>query len=128
MSEQEIQKLYYSIGEVSEKTGVEQHVLRYWETVYKELSPRKSRSGKRLYLLQDIEIVQHIKTLLYKDGYKSRGAQERLRELLKTEQPQSIKEPEYALTKQSLVKEENSALDMNDIHVGLLEIRRILDD
>lgn len=123
MSDQEIPKLYYSIGEVSEKTDVEQHVLRYWETVYKELSPRKSRTGKRLYRSQDIEIVQHIKSLLYKDGYKSKGAQERLKELLHSDSSQPTKpakeQPEPAMDK--------FGISLNDLQVGLLEIRKILD-
>ena len=120
MPEQEIQRLYFSIGEVSEKTGVEQHVLRYWETVYKELSPRKSRTGKRLFRSQDIEIVEHIKSLLYKDGYKSKGAQEQLKHLLHTEQSSPVeRQPEPANPK--------SDFSLNDVCIGLKEIRKILD-
>ena len=46
MPEDEIKKLYYSIGEVSEKIGQEPHVLRYWEEEFDVLTPRKNRSGQ----------------------------------------------------------------------------------
>jgi DNA-binding transcriptional MerR regulator len=44
-----MKKLYYSIGEVSDITDVEAHVLRYWETVFNELNPKKNKAGNRVY-------------------------------------------------------------------------------
>ena len=78
MPDQTIQKLYYSISQISELTEVEPHVLRYWETEFKELSPRKNRSGKRLYREADIKVIRLIKTLLYEDRFTIEGARRRL--------------------------------------------------
>lgn len=78
MPDQIIQKLYYSISQISELTEVEPHVLRYWETEFKELSPRKNRSGKRLYREADIKVIRLIKTLLYEDRFTIEGARRRL--------------------------------------------------
>jgi DNA-binding transcriptional MerR regulator len=80
LSQQEIPKLYYSIGQVSLIAQVDQHVLRYWETEFKELAPRKNRGGKRLYREGDIKTVQRIKELLYRDRYTIEGARKKLKE------------------------------------------------
>ncbi len=80
MSDRGITKLYYSIGEVSRATGIEPHVLRYWETEFGELSPRKNRGGKRLYRRSDIDLINRIKDLLYNQKYTIEGARRRLRE------------------------------------------------
>ena len=74
MQEKGIQKLYYSIGEVSEMTGLESHVLRYWETEFKELKPRKNRAGHRTYTSEDIRIVERIRYLLKDRGLKIKAA------------------------------------------------------
>ena len=74
-----IKKLYYSIGEVSQLTGLEPYVLRYWETEYPDLRPRKNRAGNRMYTLEDIRLVFLIKKLLYIDKYTIDGARQRLR-------------------------------------------------
>ncbi|PSR02996.1 MAG: MerR family transcriptional regulator [Bacteroidetes bacterium SW_8_64_56] len=69
MPEDEIEKLYYSIGEVSEKIGQEPHVLRYWEEEFDVLTPRKNRSGRRVYTDEDIQIVERIRHLLKDEKY-----------------------------------------------------------
>ena len=71
-------KLYYSITEVAELTSVKPHVLRYWETEFKALRPKKNRAGNRTYRAGDIEIIQTIKRLLYEDGFTIAGAKKRL--------------------------------------------------
>lgn len=78
MQETGIRKLYYSIGEVSEMTGLETHVLRYWETEFKELKPRKNRAGRRTYTTGDIRIVERIRHLLKDRGLKIKAAQKAL--------------------------------------------------
>ncbi len=72
------EKLFYKIGEVSRITGVEPYVLRYWETEFPFLRPRKSRSGQRLYLKKDIEMIFEIKRLLYEEKYTIEGVRKRL--------------------------------------------------
>jgi DNA-binding transcriptional MerR regulator len=69
-----ITKLYYSIGEVAEITGLEAHVLRFWETEFPALHPRKNRAGRRVYTAEDIQAVERIQQLLRDDRYTIEGA------------------------------------------------------
>ena len=73
-------KLYYSIREVAEHTGVEAHVLRYWESEFPMLKPKRARSGARNYRKKDIELIESIRTLLHDEGYRIEGARKLLRE------------------------------------------------
>lgn len=73
------EKLFYKIGEVSQMTGLESYVLRYWETEFPMLKPRKNRGGQRVYLEKDIELILRIKQMLYREGYTIQGAKKRLR-------------------------------------------------
>lgn len=81
MKEQKIKKLYYSISEVSQLTSLKAYVLRYWETEFSELRPKKNRSGSRTYTLDDIKLIFLIKRLLYEDKYTIEGARQRLQQL-----------------------------------------------
>jgi DNA-binding transcriptional MerR regulator len=71
-------KLFYRIGEVSRLSGLEQYVLRYWETEFPQIKPDKGRSGQRLYTKKDLDSILQIKQLLYKDGYTIAGARKKL--------------------------------------------------
>lgn len=71
-------KRFYKVGEVCALTGLESHVLRYWEAEFPGLRPRKSRGGQRLYSPPDIELLLQIKDLLYTQGYTIAGARRRL--------------------------------------------------
>lgn len=71
-----IEKLYYSIGEVSDLTGLEAHVLRYWESEFPSLRPRKNRAGRRVYTEDDIRVVERIQELLRDDKYTIEGARQ----------------------------------------------------
>ena len=77
---QKTNKLYYSIGEVSKIAGVKPHVLRYWETQFSILNPRKNRAGNRTYRVRDIKFILTIKKLLYGRGYTIAGALQKLKE------------------------------------------------
>ena len=74
-------KFYYSIGEVCEKTELEPHVLRYWETEFPQLKPKKNRSGNRAYRDKDIDLVRYIKHLLYDEQYTILGAKKKCAEI-----------------------------------------------
>lgn len=76
MHDEGIKKLYYSIGEVSEMTDLEQHVLRYWESEFDQLRPRKNRAGRRIYTDEDIEVVRRIHHLLKEEKYTIEGARQ----------------------------------------------------
>ena len=71
-------KLYYRIGEVEQITAVPAYVLRYWESEFKLLRPKKNPAGQRLYRPRDVELVQRIKTLLYDERLTLEGAKKRL--------------------------------------------------
>ena len=71
-------KLFYKIGEVSKILGVEPYVLRYWETEFSFLKPRKNKSGQRVYVKKDVELLLSIKELLYKERYTIEGVRKRL--------------------------------------------------
>jgi DNA-binding transcriptional MerR regulator len=73
-------KLYFKIGEVAKFTGIKTHVLRYWETEFSAIRPNKSRSNQRLYRKQDVELILHLKDLLYNQGFTIAGARKKLRE------------------------------------------------
>lgn len=72
-------RTYWSISEVAELTDVKPHVLRYWETQFPMLRPKKGRSGSRRYRRSDLELVQRIRCLLYEKGFTLKGARRRLR-------------------------------------------------
>jgi len=72
------EKLFYKIGEVGKITGVQTYVLRYWETEFPFLKPRKNRSGQRVYTRKDLEVVFEIKRLLYEERYTIEGVRKRL--------------------------------------------------
>jgi DNA-binding transcriptional MerR regulator len=71
-------KLYYSISEVCTMTGLEQHVLRYWESEFPQLRPKKNRSGNRAYRSKEIKIIRYIKYLLYEEMYTIPGAKKKM--------------------------------------------------
>jgi DNA-binding transcriptional MerR regulator len=75
----DMEKLYYSIGEVSERIGHEPHVLRYWEQEFEVLSPRKNRAGRRIYTEEDVEVVERIRHLLKDEKYTIEGARQAIR-------------------------------------------------
>tara|TARA_B100001250_G_scaffold226344_1_gene194180 strand:- start:664 stop:1020 length:357 start_codon:yes stop_codon:yes gene_type:complete len=74
MALKKINKLYYSIGEVSKITGLKQYVLRYWETEFTVLKPVKNTAGNRIYKDNDIKLIKYIQDLLYKKKYTIKGA------------------------------------------------------
>lgn len=69
---------FYSIGDVCEMLELKPHVLRYWESQFKVLSPNKNRSGNRVYTRRELEFVQLVKHLLYTEKYTVEGARQQL--------------------------------------------------
>lgn len=76
MSDDQIEKLYYSIGEVSDLIGYEPHVLRYWEEEFDVLNPRKNRAGRRIYTKEDVATIERIRHLLKDEKYTIEGARQ----------------------------------------------------
>ena len=71
-------KLYFRIGEVSRLAGIKPYVLRFWETEFSTLGPKKSGKGHRLYRRKDVELVLEIKRLLYEKRFTIEGARKLL--------------------------------------------------
>jgi len=87
-----IPKLYSSISEVSALTGIEQYVLRYWETEFDELRPHKNRAGNRIYAEKDVKLVARIKELLRDERYTMEGAKQILKQERDAEKKASLAE------------------------------------
>ena len=103
-------KLYFKIGEVAEIAAVETYVLRFWETEFPGLAPKKTDSGHRLYRRKDVETVVRIKELLKTKGFTIPGARKRLSS--RGVDPDALDTPEETLQK---------------VRSGLEEILAILD-
>jgi len=71
-------RIYYSISEASALTKVKPHVLRYWETQFRMLRPRKNKAGNRMYKKKDLKLIMMIKELLYEKGFTIAGAKKKL--------------------------------------------------
>ena len=83
--EKDIEKQYYTIGEVASMFGVAASLIRFWETEFEELKPKKNKKGNRLLTPSDIEPLRTIHHLLKDRGYTIQGA----RELLKNKSVQT---------------------------------------
>lgn len=73
-------RLFFRMGEVARMVAVEPHVLRYWETEFPALAPRKSSSGQRMFRRKDVELLLEIKRLLYDRKYTIEGARQALQD------------------------------------------------
>lgn len=72
-------KLYFKIGEVGEIAELPTYVLRFWETEFARIKPKRTSSGQRLYSKNDIDLILKIKHLLYNKKYTIQGAKRRLK-------------------------------------------------
>lgn len=113
-------KLYFRIGEVSRVSGVKPHVLRYWESEFPAITPRKSGSGHRLYRRKDVELILEIKRLLYEERFTIEGA----RKFLGQRAKKSIAKPVKPTAQGELFETPSAALD--EVRRELKEILRLL--
>jgi len=103
-------KLYFKIGEVSDLLGVEPYVLRYWETEFPVLSPRKSGTGHRLYRRKDVELLLRIKHLLYEKKFTIEGARQSLHAESRAPKPKVVKRLQQDLFSEDPLPEIRKAL------------------
>jgi len=89
-------KLYFKIGEVAKMAGVPTHVLRYWESEFAGINPKRANSKQRLYKRQDVELILNIKSLLHEQGYTIAGAKKLLENSRAPLQAAIEKQPEVA--------------------------------
>jgi DNA-binding transcriptional MerR regulator len=86
-------KLYFRIGDVARLAGIKPYVLRFWETEFPALGPKKSGTGHRLYRRKDVEMVLEIKRLLYEQRFTIEGARKHLEARPKADTPGASAKP-----------------------------------
>lgn len=89
-------RLFFRIGDVADLAGLEAYVLRYWETEFPSLRPKKTSNGQRQYRRKDVEVVLEIKRLLYDDGYTIAGARKALKDKQKSKKTRAAAKPRAA--------------------------------
>jgi len=122
-----IKKLYYSISEVSKITGLEQYVLRYWESEFEQLKPAKNRAGNRIYTNRDIKLILYIKKLLRDERYTIEGA----KQVIATYTPDSGMGEQLELLQESTTP--SPAADQarppdNRLRTDIIEIKKFLEE
>jgi DNA-binding transcriptional MerR regulator len=90
-------KLYFRIGEVASLLGVEPYVLRYWESEFPSLAPKKSGTGHRLYRRKDVELLLKIKHLLYDKRFTIEGARQWLHNEAKAPKAKGVPQQQTSL-------------------------------
>ena len=110
-------KPFFKIGEAARLCAVKPYVLRYWETEFSSIRPKKTRSQQRLYQRKDVELLLRIRHLLYDERFTIEGARARLRELGEEEKatPPPLPEPELDRELARKIKQ------------GLVDLIRIVD-
>jgi len=101
-------KLYFKIGEVSKLLGLPTHVLRFWETEFKRIKPKRTSAGQRLYRKRDVAFILRVKHLLYEKGFTISGARQHLR------------------NKQDFIEELPQALSVSELRQELEQIRKLI--
>ena len=114
MALKKINKLYYSIGEVSKITNLKQYVLRYWETEFTVLNPSKNSAGNRIYKDKDIALIKYIQDLLYTKKFTIKGAKQHLKDEFKNKENVEVKTVKLnsGLNKDDLINIRNSLADI----------------
>src|SRR4029077_3293296 len=107
-------KLYFRIGEVARLAGIKPYVLRFWETEFPSLGPKKSGTGHRLYRRKEVELVLEIKRLLYEKRFTIEGARKFLESQGKPEsasRPAAGKKPRAKVAQGDLFTASTPVLD-----------------
>ena len=123
----EVKKLYYSIGEVSEITGLKQYVLRYWESEFSQLKPSKNSAGNRNYRKTDIDLINEIKELLYDRRFTIKGAKQHLKD--KNKQSSQVNSDQVKTIKEKVIKLTAADLKtLKRIKSGLEDLLQLVDN
>ena len=96
-------KLYFKIGEVSDISGLPSHVLRFWESEFKKIKPRRTAAGQRSYTQKDVAMILEIKHLLYEKKFTIEGAKKVLKHSSK-QKPEPV--PQISTTAFDEIKSE----------------------
>jgi len=115
---------FRTISEVADELDLPQHVLRFWETRFRDIKPMKRGGGRRYYRPDDVDLLRGIRHLLYGEGYTIRGVQRILREqgvkfVAVVWQEGAPQPPHGATDEESFVEEAVSATEMLEEESGL---------
>lgn len=113
------EKMGFKIGEVAEMLGIKQYVLRYWESEFEILKPKKASNNQRYYTKKDVENAYLIRKLLHRDRFSIEGARSALRELKSFVRSEVKKEKDWSTIHQKLDIFQDQVDDI------LLDIRRV---
>ena len=118
-------RAFRTIGEAASVLDVPQHVLRFWEVKFSQITPVKRRGGRRYYRPKDIDLLLKIRKLLYQDGYTIKGVQKLLEKPVK--KPLNLGEESKGMQNQE-VSNKNiiDARVFREIIVELEELRKLL--
>ncbi len=109
------EKRYFKIGEVSKLAGVEPYVIRYWESEFEEITPKRAKSNQRLYRREDALLILKIKTLLHGKGYTIAGARK------------FLKSGEEVIEDRPTITNDRSGKKLREIKSELLELYKQLE-
>lgn len=104
-------KFYFKIGEVSQIADVPAYVLRFWETEFVQIRPKRTDAGQRLYRRQDVALILRIKHLLYDKRFTINGARQHLKQKTASLRPSAGK-----------------AIGVNEVKKELIRIRDLIDE
>lgn len=107
MADDEIKKQYYTIGEAARELDLTTSLIRFWETEFREVNPKKNRKGNRMYTPKDLEILYQIRYLLKEQKYTIKGAKERL-------QQERAEVADEIQTKKTLMKLKSFLLELRE--------------
>tara|TARA_B100000427_G_C15152779_1_gene439442 strand:- start:67 stop:444 length:378 start_codon:yes stop_codon:yes gene_type:complete len=116
-------RAFRTIGEAASELDVPQHVLRFWEVKFSQISPVKRRGGRRYYRPKDIDLLLKIRKLLYDDGYTIKGVQKLFEKRVKN--PLKLTNSEVSQTQEV----SNNSIDarvFKEIIIELEELRKLL--
>jgi len=113
------ERLYYSISDVGEMVKVKPYVLRFWEKEFPMLRPKKNRAGNRIYQKKDIQLIERIRDLLYRDGYTILGARQKLR---------GERARNRTVVEMNVLKKDLEGGDHQEIRKEIAEIRREVEE
>ena len=126
--------LSFSIGQVAQHTGLPQSVLRYWETVFDLLKPKKSPGGTRLYSQDDIRLILRIKNLLYENGFTIKGANTQLKKETRLSVPSEtvpnssdFSTSDTLVTKQKNKKPNEAVISVGELQQVVVKLKELMD-
>lgn len=103
-------KFYFKIGEVSDIAGVPAYVLRFWETEFRQIRPKRTEAGQRLYRRQDVVLILKIKHLLYRRKFTIEGARQHLKR-----KPAASAEPVQPATPPDIAQIRDELIHIRDL-------------